>query len=410
MRRPGSHVPRKDGVQWIIYLGGLGDDADELSAHLRSRREVETLLASTGVPVTTLRAGIIVGHGGISWELDSQLVEHLPVMVTPAGCARGRSRSRSTTSCATWSVCSSCPRPPGASTSAVPRSCSTSRCCAASPPSRPPVQAGAGALAHPRLSSLWLRSSPTSARRPAVRWSTRWPTRSSATTRFAASCRSNRWTTTALQALAERARSAPTERSDRAPGARHAVDERHPVDERHTVDERRILGAGRIGRRPAPATTCRRRRRVVGAGLLGLSLASLPASRRFYVLTFSAAATWGTSAIGSGPLHRVDESRRERQRRRPIVVPVAVGVGVRASSTAARSWLGAYHCSTLPSSGSCGSPAGFDAARRADHLRQRGRRRALLPGGALLRRRCLPSGRQGHRGLHRGDQQPAILP
>ena len=71
------------GVRRIIYLGGLGDDADELSAHLRSRREVETLLASTGVPVTTLRAGIIVGHGGISWELTRQLVEHLPVMVTP---------------------------------------------------------------------------------------------------------------------------------------------------------------------------------------------------------------------------------------------------------------------------------------------------------------------------------------
>ena len=70
-------------MQRIIYLGGLGDDADELSAHLRSRREVETLLASTGVPVTTLRAGIIVGHGGISWELTRQLVEHLPVMVTP---------------------------------------------------------------------------------------------------------------------------------------------------------------------------------------------------------------------------------------------------------------------------------------------------------------------------------------
>jgi uncharacterized protein YbjT (DUF2867 family) len=45
---------------------------------------VEGLLGSTGVPVTTLRAGIIVGHGGISWELTRQLVEHLPAMVTPA--------------------------------------------------------------------------------------------------------------------------------------------------------------------------------------------------------------------------------------------------------------------------------------------------------------------------------------
>ncbi|QMW65549.1 NAD(P)H-binding protein [Mumia sp. ZJ1417] len=71
------------GVWRIVYLGGLGDDSDELSPHLRSRREVEGLLAEGGVPVTTLRAGIVVGHGGISWEMTRQLVEHLPAMVTP---------------------------------------------------------------------------------------------------------------------------------------------------------------------------------------------------------------------------------------------------------------------------------------------------------------------------------------
>jgi len=71
------------GLQRIVYLGGLGDDDDDLSAHLRSRRGVEHLLGSAGVPVTTLRAGIIVGHGGISWELTRQLVEHLPAMITP---------------------------------------------------------------------------------------------------------------------------------------------------------------------------------------------------------------------------------------------------------------------------------------------------------------------------------------
>jgi uncharacterized protein YbjT (DUF2867 family) len=71
------------GLRRIIYLGGLGDDADNLSAHLRSRHEVEHLLGSGGVPVTVIRAGIIIGHGGISWELTRQLVEHLPVMVTP---------------------------------------------------------------------------------------------------------------------------------------------------------------------------------------------------------------------------------------------------------------------------------------------------------------------------------------
>jgi uncharacterized protein YbjT (DUF2867 family) len=71
------------GLSRIVYLGGLGDDADNLSAHLRSRRQVEELLGSAGVPVTVIRAGIIVGHGGVSWELTRQLVEHLPIMVTP---------------------------------------------------------------------------------------------------------------------------------------------------------------------------------------------------------------------------------------------------------------------------------------------------------------------------------------
>jgi uncharacterized protein YbjT (DUF2867 family) len=72
------------GVRQIIYLGGLGRDDSKLSAHLRSRREVETLLGEAGVPVTTLRAAVIVGHGGISWEITRQLVDHLPMMVTPS--------------------------------------------------------------------------------------------------------------------------------------------------------------------------------------------------------------------------------------------------------------------------------------------------------------------------------------
>jgi uncharacterized protein YbjT (DUF2867 family) len=71
------------GVERIVYLGGLGDDDGSLSAHLRSRREVEALLGSGGVPVTVLRAAVVIGHGGISWELTRQLVDHLPVMVAP---------------------------------------------------------------------------------------------------------------------------------------------------------------------------------------------------------------------------------------------------------------------------------------------------------------------------------------
>ncbi|RFU22669.1 NAD(P)H-binding protein [Geodermatophilus marinus] len=71
------------GVGRIVYLGGLGKDDDSLSPHLRSRRQVERLLGETGVPVTALRAGIVVGHGGVSWEMTRQLVAHLPVMITP---------------------------------------------------------------------------------------------------------------------------------------------------------------------------------------------------------------------------------------------------------------------------------------------------------------------------------------
>jgi uncharacterized protein YbjT (DUF2867 family) len=71
------------GVRQVIYLGGLGADDQQLSAHLRSRREVEDLLRAGGVPLTVLRAAIVVGDGGISWEITRQLVKNLPAMVVP---------------------------------------------------------------------------------------------------------------------------------------------------------------------------------------------------------------------------------------------------------------------------------------------------------------------------------------
>ena len=71
------------GLERVIYLGGLGRDEENLSAHLRSRREVERLLASGEVPVTVLRAAIVIGHGSISWEITRQLVRNLPAMVVP---------------------------------------------------------------------------------------------------------------------------------------------------------------------------------------------------------------------------------------------------------------------------------------------------------------------------------------
>lgn len=78
-----GRAARGAGLRRVVYLGGLGNDADQLSAHLRSRREVERLLTATGVPVTVLRAGIVLGAGGLSFELMRQLVVRLPVMVTP---------------------------------------------------------------------------------------------------------------------------------------------------------------------------------------------------------------------------------------------------------------------------------------------------------------------------------------
>lgn len=71
------------GVKRIVYLGGLGDDTQALSRHLRSRMEVSRILHAGRVPVTTLRAAMIIGKGSISFEILRHLVDRLPVMVTP---------------------------------------------------------------------------------------------------------------------------------------------------------------------------------------------------------------------------------------------------------------------------------------------------------------------------------------
>jgi uncharacterized protein YbjT (DUF2867 family) len=71
------------GVRQLVYLGGLGDDSPDLSAHLRSRRETARRLASTSVPVTTLRAAMVVGRGSAAFETIVSLVDRLPAMVTP---------------------------------------------------------------------------------------------------------------------------------------------------------------------------------------------------------------------------------------------------------------------------------------------------------------------------------------
>lgn len=71
------------GLKRIVYLGGLGEHSDDLSTHLRSRAEVGEILKTGSVPVTILRAAMIIGSGSASFEILRYLVERLPFMITP---------------------------------------------------------------------------------------------------------------------------------------------------------------------------------------------------------------------------------------------------------------------------------------------------------------------------------------
>jgi uncharacterized protein YbjT (DUF2867 family) len=85
-RRSADNVARaaeNAEVRQIVYLGGLGEDSDDLSPHLRSRRETEARLASGSVALTTLRAGMVVGKGSAAFETIASLVDRLPVMILP---------------------------------------------------------------------------------------------------------------------------------------------------------------------------------------------------------------------------------------------------------------------------------------------------------------------------------------
>ncbi|WP_342346460.1 SDR family oxidoreductase [uncultured Nitrospira sp.] len=79
-----GEAARAAGLTRLIYLGGLGDDRESLSPHLRSRHEVGEILRNSGVPVMELRASIVLGSGSLSFEMIRTLVERLPVMLTPS--------------------------------------------------------------------------------------------------------------------------------------------------------------------------------------------------------------------------------------------------------------------------------------------------------------------------------------
>ena len=71
------------GARQVVYLGGLGDESEDLSPHLRSRVETAKILAAGDVPLTTLRAAMIVGAGSAAFETILALVNRLPVMICP---------------------------------------------------------------------------------------------------------------------------------------------------------------------------------------------------------------------------------------------------------------------------------------------------------------------------------------
>src|SRR5512137_731893 len=78
-----AEAARAAGVRRIIYVGGLGDAGDDLSAHLRSRHETGEVLRAAGVEVVEFRASIVIGSGSLSYEMVRALTERLPVMVCP---------------------------------------------------------------------------------------------------------------------------------------------------------------------------------------------------------------------------------------------------------------------------------------------------------------------------------------
>lgn len=73
----------KAGVEQIVYLGGLIPEHETLSEHLASRLEAQAALGAHGVAVTSLRAGLVIGPGGSSFEILTRLVRRLPAMVLP---------------------------------------------------------------------------------------------------------------------------------------------------------------------------------------------------------------------------------------------------------------------------------------------------------------------------------------
>jgi uncharacterized protein YbjT (DUF2867 family)/membrane protease YdiL (CAAX protease family) len=279
------------GVERIVYLGGLGRDADQLSAHLRSRREVEQLLGVAGVPVTTLRAGIVIGHGGLSWEMTRQLVERLPLMVTPRWVST-RTQPIALDDVVRYlvsvlSVSETTGRAFEVGGDEVLRYSDMMRRVAAIDGrslSILPVP-----LLSPQLSSRWLAlvtDVDTAAGRSIV----------------------DSMVNEVVVDDDELHRLIPFQRKGFDDAVRAALAER--TSDASAVARRRKVVIGTS---------------VVGAGLLGLGLSAEPGSRRFYATTLATAAVNAFGGLASGPIARGELVEERFQRM--VMGPIATGVG-----------------------------------------------------------------------------------
>ncbi len=306
------------GVRRIVYLGGLGRDEDDLSPHLRSRREVEALLGSGGVPVTTLRAGIVIGYQGLSWEMTRQLVERLPFMITPRWVGT-RTQPIAVDDVVRYLV----------GVLRVPET--TGRA----------FEVGGDEVL--RYSDMMRRVAEVEDRQLVIlpvpvltpRLSSHWLGLVTDVDAKAGRSLVDSMVNEVVVEDDELARLLPFQRTAFDDAVRRALDER---------GDRRDQDWGEKLRRNLPMSlrhqvpeavestaTVRRRQRVVGAtsllsaALLGVGLTAEPGSRRFFAATYATAGLDVVGALASGPLHLGWIEQQDHSMRRPVLVPVATG-------------------------------------------------------------------------------------
>ena len=273
------------------------------------------------MPVTTLRAGIIVGHGGISWEITRQLVEHLPAMITPRW-VRTRTQPIAAADVIRYLVgVLQVPEAAGRvfeiGGPEVLAYVDMLRRVAALEGRRTPIVPVP--LLSPSLSSLWL------ALVTDVDVRTGRSLIDSMINEVVVRDDSIR---ELVQLRADGFRRCRTGRTRRTrPSAA-------PMTRRHATTgllPRWLVEKVPRDHRESDAAFAHRRRvvagvSVAGAGLLGVSLSSEPDSPRFYVLTLGVASTWLVGGLRSGPLHLGRVRVGEHTYRRPVITPVVTGV------------------------------------------------------------------------------------